>query len=506
MDSDTTTAMLAIQRNIMPETATIGEILARLDTGIGGVVVLTNARNQASGLVTDGDIRRAIMAGCGLEDSVGAIMNVDFVFGRNDQSRHALLALLDARIRVLPVLDEEGRLVELIQSGERWRRPLVAPSLAGNELRYVTDCIQSGWISSQGSYITAFEDAFRGFCDAPVSVATSSGSTALHLALTALGVGQGDEVIVPDLTFGASVSAVLHCGATPVFVDIDPIHWTISAEAAEQAISSKTRAIMPVHLYGHPCEMDSLLALADKHKLFVIEDCAEALGATYKGRAVGTMGHVGCFSFFANKIITTGEGGMVVARDPSIEQRIRTLRDHGMSKERRYWHLYPGFNYRMTNLQAAIGVAQMERIDAFLAARRDLVAGYDSELAGIPGVSAPPRESWADAVCWLYSIVIDPKKAGLDRDRLVRLLCDRGVECRPVFLPLRGQPAFAASRHSGTFEVSDRVSSDGLSLPTSTDMTTQDIHYIASLVREIVGSSQQSGPKSTIKRGRVFDG
>ena len=266
--------------------------------------------------------------------------------------------------------------------------PVFAPWLSENVRRYVLDCVDSGWISSLGKYVGRFERDFAAFCEARHGVATSNGTTALHLCLATLGIGPDDEVLVPSLTFVSTANVVRYTGATPVLVDADPRTWGMDAADARRKLTARTRAIIPVHLYGHPVDLDPLLALAAEHELDIVEDAAEAHGARYKGRRVGALGRLGAFSFYGNKIITTGEGGMVVTNDPALAERAAFLRDHAMDPRRRYYHPEIGFNYRMTNIQAAIGCAQLEQIDAILARRKAIAAAYEVGLAGIRGLSA----------------------------------------------------------------------------------------------------------------------
>ena len=263
---------------------------------------------------------------------------------------------------------------------EKTRIPICEPTLSGYELEYLSKCIDSNWLSSKGFYVTEFENKFSEFCGSKHGVATSSGTTALHLSLTALGIGRNDEVIIPSLTMIASANPVIFAGATPVFVDSESETWNIDVSKIEDKITSKTKAIMPVHIYGHPVDMDPLLDIAKKHNLWVIEDAAEAHGAEYKGKRAGSLGDVGCFSFYTNKIITTGEGGMVVTDNDEIFDRLVDLRDLAHSKEQRYLHYEIGFNYRLTNLQAGVGLAQMKKIDDYIVARREHARIYNSCL------------------------------------------------------------------------------------------------------------------------------
>lgn len=484
--------MTDIDRNLLALDVTLRGVLERLNEGIDGAVFLLDEEGVMQGLLTDGDVRRALLAGADLDDSAREHMTRDFVAGSASDSRDHHIQLLNEKIRHLPILDEAGRPVDMISWAEMWKLPVMEPSLGGNELTYVTDCVTSNWISSQGRYVSRFEDMLGEFIGVPHAVSTSSGTAALHLALTALGIGPGDEVLVPDLTFGACGNVVLHCGADPVFVDVNPETWTMDPASAADRISERTRAIMPVHLYGHPCDMDPLLELADEHELFVVEDCAEALGAKYKGDRVGKLGDVGIFSFYANKVITTGEGGMVTTRDPEVDERLRLLRDHGMSPEERYWHTRPGFNYRMTNLQAAVGVAQMERIESFLSARRGIIEAYRDGLEGLPGLTLPPNAPWATNIHWLFSILVDEQSAGISRDVLQRRLEGLGIETRRFFYPLHEQPAFKGTGRasSSPCPVASDLSRWGLCLPTANHLTRDEVQRVCDEIRKVVDEAR----------------
>ncbi len=474
-----------IARNLMPTTATLRQVMERLNEGVGGIVLIVNDSGILQGVLTDGDIRRAIVGASGLDTAAAALINSNITVGRADAEHTANLALLSDRIRHLPVVDEAGRPVDLLSWADLWRVSLAQPALGGNEAKYVNDCLATGWVSSQGPYIEKFQNAFQTYMGGGHALCTSSGTTALHLALAALGIGPGDEVIVPDLTFGATANAVIHAGATPVFVDIDPVTWTLDPVAMEAALSPRTKAVIPVHLYGHPCDMDPIMEIARKANLRVVEDCAESLGAEYKGRKTGRIGDVGCYSFFANKMITTGEGGMVLTGDPALMARMAVLRDHGMTKERRYWHEYAGFNYRMTNLQAALGVAQMERVETFLARRRELVARYDKRLGNIQGITLPPRAAWATNVHWLYTISIDENALGMSRDLLLEKLNEKGIETRRVFYPLHPQPAYRAGI-AKPCPVADDVAQRGVSLPTASDLTVAEVDRVCDAFLHVV--------------------
>jgi len=478
-----------IARNLLPLSATVRDVMARLNEGVGGVVLFTGDDGILRGVATDGDIRRAILNGQNLDAPAADFMIRNFTSGRADADPTQNLALLSARIKHLPILDAAGRPVELLTWADLWRMPLVQPSLGGNESKYVNDCLATGWISSQGAYIEKFQNAFAAYMGGGRALCTSSGTTALHLALEALGIGADDEVIVPDFTFGATANVVLHANATPVFVDVDPITWTLDPKAMEAAVTSRTKAVIPVHLYGHPCDMDPIMALARKHGLKVIEDCAEALGAEYKGRKVGLIGDVGCFSFFANKVITTGEGGMVVTNSPDLTAAMSMLRDHGMAPGRRYWHLAAGYNYRMTNLQAAVGLAQLERIDVFLNRRAELAKRYNAYLAGFAGLQLQTQAPWARNIYWLYSLAVRPEHLGMNRDQLAARLQERGIETRPVFHPLHDQPAYRTGI-ARPCPVTVDIATRGLSLPTGNEMTGADVDRVCDALTSIMRTQQ----------------
>lgn len=474
--------MRDISRNLLDESANLRDVLQRLNEGVFGAVFITDVDKRVLGMLTDGDVRRALLAGANMTDLAVSCMNREFVKGRADAPHAENVAKLSERVRHVPLLDKSGRLVDMLSWAEMLRIPLMQPALGGNELAYVSDCVTTGWISSQGEYVQQFETKFSEFLGGSIALAVSSGTAALHLALKALDIGRGDEVIVPDLTFAATANVVLHCGATPVLADVDRSTWNIDPNGIEQCVSERTRAIIPVHLYGHPCDMDQINEIAHRHRLKVIEDCAEAQGARYRGQLVGTLGDIGCFSFFSNKVMTTGEGGMVTTSNAEIADRLRLLRDHGMRRGRRYWHEVAGFNYRMTNLQAAVGVAQMERISRFIKRRQEIGERYIENLKMVPGLVMPPRQPWAETIYWIFSMLVETQTAGISRDELATELEARGIETRPFFFPLHVQPPYA---DSGEFAVSSCLSSQGISLPSGNEIASEEIDRVCDTVRAI---------------------
>ncbi len=361
--------------------------------------------------------------------------------------------------------------------------PVSEPLLSGKELDYVSDCIKSGWVSSLGHYIQDFESQFASFCGSKYGIAVSNGTTALHRALASLGIGPGDEVILPSLTFIATANAVRYTGATPIFADSEIETWNIDPQDISRRISRRTRAIVPVHIYGHPVDMDPILSIAEQHHLHVIEDAAEAHGARYKGRRVGSLGKVGVFSFYGNKIITTGEGGLLTTSDSELDERSRFLRDHAMSSEKRYWHPEVGYNYRMTNIQAALGVAQMERIEEFIERKRRIARTYNRLLEDIPGIVLPPEAEWAFSVYWMYSILVTGDYP-LHRDELMKKLRSKNIDSRPFFYPIHVQPPYQCAQ---SLPVAECLSQQGINLPSAVTLTEQDIDRIAAVIRSGAG-------------------
>lgn len=473
-----------IKTNVLQETASLREVMERLNAGVFGIVFIVDSIQVVKGVLTDGDVRRAILSGATVDSLAADHMNQKFVHASVSAPHAEKVAMLNERVRHVPLLDDMGRLVDFLSWAEMIRLPLMEPSLGGNELKYVSDCISTGWISSQGEYVRRFEKQFSGFLeDSSHCLAVSSGTAALHLALKAIDVGPGDEVIVPDLTFAATANVVLHCGAKVICVDVDPITWTLDPTKVANLVTPNTKAIIPVHLYGHPCDMDPILELADKHNIYVIEDCAEAQGATYKGRQVGTLGDFGCFSFFSNKVITTGEGGMVSTANKDLAEKVKVLRDHGMKPGKRYWHDVAGFNFRMTNLQAAVGVAQMERVDKFLARRKEIGQRYISKLSQVNGLTVPANVGWAETVYWIFSLLVDETVAGIQRDELSKKLSDLGIENRPFFYPMHVQPPY---EQDGDFQVSKRMSTQGISLPSGNEISDKEIDRVCHAIQLII--------------------
>ncbi len=365
------------------------------------------------------------------------------------------------------------------------------PLLGPREKELLAECIETGWISSDGPFVDRFEDLFASYVGAGWGIAVCNGTAALETALFAAGIGEGDEIIMPSFTIISCALAAIRLGAVPVLVDVEPETWNMDVDQVESRITPRTRAIMAVHIYGHPVDMDPVLEIARKHDLIVIEDAAEVHGAEYKGRRCGGLGHVSAFSFYANKIITTGEGGMVLTSDREMAERARSYRNLCFRPEKRFFHTELGYNFRMTNLQAALGVAQMERIDEFVAIKRRLGAYYREQFAGVEGVRTQVEKPWARTVYWMYCIEMDPS-LGLSAEDMMAGLKEKKIGTRPFFLGLHEQPAL---RDRGLFQgerypVTERIAEQGLYLPSGLTLQEAQIDEVVSAVRRVLSEKR----------------
>jgi perosamine synthetase len=465
---------------ISNKNSTIKEALHCIDKNSMGATFVVEDDRKLVGVLTDGDIRRLLIDGYGLNDYIESLINRDFVYAYSYEKSSDIVSKFNDAIRIIPIVDKAMKLVDYAVYNEKIHISLAQPQLNGNEYKYLMDAFLSTWISSTGKYVTSFEEGFSKYCGRQYGVATSNGTTALHLALTALGIGAGDEVIVPDITFAATINSVIYTGATPVIVDIEEDSWCIDPAEVEKAITPRTKAIIPVHIYGQPCDMGKICEIAKKHNLYIVEDCAEAHGAEWDGRKVGSFGVISCFSFFGNKVITTGEGGMCVTDSSELNDKLRVLRDHGMSKQRKYYHEVIGFNYRLTNMQAAIGTAQVERIDSILAWREDLEEQYRAILSKVDGVTMQrnnlPKHK---KITWLISMLVSEDK----RDKVISMLKENDIDVRAFFIPLSKMEIYKkyAKRNC---PVSNRISKMGINLPTTYEIDIPKIEKIAAIIEK----------------------
>jgi perosamine synthetase len=354
--------------------------------------------------------------------------------------------------------------------------PIYQPSLVGNEKKYVNECLDSTWISSKGKFISEFEKQFSRYIGCEFGSTVSNGTVALHLAMLALGIGKGDEVIVPTLTYIASVNAISYVGATPVFVDSLLDTWQMDPIDVERKITSKTKAILAVHLYGHPCEMNTLVSICKKNDLFLIEDCAEAIGSTFLGQKAGSFGDVSTFSFFGNKTITTGEGGMVLSNSKTLFDRINHLKGQGLAKHRQYWHDIVGYNYRMTNICAAIGLAQFEQLDTFIKRKQQIASFYSDFFNNTDFIFHQQSENVFHTY-WMCSILVENEK---DRDPLREHLAKNGIETRPLFYPVHTMPMY--STRFQTIPVAESLGWRGINLPSFPTLTDDQLEFICKTI------------------------
>jgi perosamine synthetase len=362
--------------------------------------------------------------------------------------------------------------------------PLCVPQICGNEWKYVKECIDTGWVSSAGSYVDLFERKFEKYIGATKAVAVVNGTSALHLALHLLGIGRGDEVIVPSMTFVAPVNAVTYTGASPVFVDVCRDTYVMDVEKIELMITARTKAILPVHIYGHPVDMKPLKEIADRHGLYILEDATEALGAEYMEKKLGTIGDIGCFSFNGNKTITTGAGGMLVTNDRTLGKRAKFVSEQSKVElpNKAFTHTEIGYNYRMPNLVAAFGVAQMENLSRFIMKKREHAALYHTLLNDVEGLRLPVEKAWSFHSYWLYSMVVE-KEFGIGRDALIDKLGEQGIETRPFFTSVHKFDYYQMCR-SSSMEVTEELERGGINLPSSTGIDGTDIEAVCNLIKE----------------------
>lgn len=366
--------------------------------------------------------------------------------------------------------------------------PVCEPYLMGNELKYVTEAVTSGWISSSGTFVQEFEKKFADYCGAKYGVAVCNGTVALHLALVALGIGKGDEVIVPSFTMSASAFSICYTEAMPVFVDAEPYTWNIDTSKIEEKITSKTKAIMPVSIFGHPCEMDSIKSIAGKYNLKILEDAAESHGAEYKGKRTGNLADITAFSFFANKNLTTGEGGMVVTSNEILHKQSLYYKNmcFPLNGHRNYLHNHIGFNYRMSNLHAAIGLAQVEKAEEYVNLRIRNAALYRNHLSEIEGITTQGTMPNVRHAQWMNGVVVDKKAYGHDRLELMEHLAKNNIETRLLFIGMHQQPSlikYGCSR-KGNYPITEHLSKNGFYLPSASSLTEEKIQYICEIIKK----------------------
>jgi perosamine synthetase len=359
------------------------------------------------------------------------------------------------------------------------------PSITEREVAYGIDAIRDGWNSHHSDYIGKFEEAFRSYTGASYAMATSSCTGAMHLALVALGIGPGDEVVVPEITWVATAAVVTYVGATPVFCDVDKESWTMCPKSLEKAITSKTKAIMPVHIYGHPCDMEPIWQLAQKHNLKIIEDAAQSIGAEYKGQRTGSLGDMAAFSFQGAKALVTGEGGILLCKDQALFERAKFKGDQGRDPNRALFNIEIGYKYKMSNVQASIGLAQTERVEEIVEKKRQIYSWYKERLGGIDLISLNVEKSWAKNIYWMTSIILSEKVTDT-RDEFMQKLKEHNVDNRPIFYPLSGFPMFDKANNPNAYFIGNR----GINLPSGHNLTEEEVDYICGTVKLILNAGK----------------
>ena len=470
---------------VCSEKYTLRKALKIIDKNAMGVCFVVNTSNKLRGILTDGDIRRALLNNADLDSNVIDHMNKKFLsLPISSDIEEVNKYLQKKKYKVIPLCNNQGEVVDFADRDHLRSIPILSPSLNGDELNYLNDCITTNWISSKGKYVSKFENIFEVLHPNYYALAVSNGTTALHLALVALGIKEGDEVIIPDSTFAATINAVLYCNATPVICEINNKTWCIDENEIKSLITSKTKAIIPVHLYGLPANMKEIMKIANNSNLFVLEDCAEAIGSKIDDKRVGTFGDCSTFSFYGNKTITTGEGGMVLFKNKKHFELGKLLRDHGMSNNKRYWHELVGFNYRMTNLQAAVGVAQMERFEEIINKKREIFNFYNINLLNLKGISKMPFHSNnLYNSSWLYTLILD---SSINRDKLIHKLNQLGIELRPSFCSLSEMPPYRNFRKSLNLKNSYLLSKNGVSLPSSIMLNKIQLKFIVQSFTDVL--------------------
>lgn len=458
-------------------TSSIKMAMIRINKNATGSIFITK-KKKILGIVTDGDIRRYLIKNQSLEVEIKFLMNKNFIFINSFETKNNIFKITEKfkhKIRVFPVINKNKEIVDFIFDKKIHKIPIYKPNLEGNEKKYLLECISNNWISSGGYFVLRFEKKFSDIHSGIKSLAVSSGTTAIHLALVSLGIGKGDEVIVPNLTFAAVINAVLYTGATPVIVDVDKHKWTIDCAEIKKNISKKTKAIIPVHIFGNPCHIERINKIAKKNKIFVIEDCAEAIGSKYKKNKVGITSDCAIFSFFGNKTITTGEGGMILFKKPKIYEIAKKLRDHGMSEKEKYYHERIGYNYRMTNMQAAIGLAQLERLNVIVKKKLSIAKAYKKLLNKSENLNFQEEEKNSLNSFWAVAVQINKHEFNFKKCK--EELNNKGIEIRNFFYPLNQQKIYKKFAKKKNY-VTDNFVEKGILLPTFPSLSAPNIKYI----------------------------
>lgn len=468
-----------IKNFVVNVNSNFNDILKTISKNSTGLVFLIDDNSKLIGSVSDGDIRRYILKNKNLKKKID--INEKYINKKvhtiyENDSTQKLFKLLERGIKAVPRINQKKQVFDICTYKNILSFPIANPQLTSLEATYVNKCLKDGWISSRGEFISNFQNEFSKYLGYGYSCAVSNGTAAIELAIKTFGFPKNSEIILPDFTFAASINAILNCGMKPVICDVRMDTWTIDYKKITSLITNKTKAILPVHIYGQPYHISEIVKIAKKNKLVIIDDCAEGLGATYKKKIVNRYADATCFSFFGNKSITTGEGGMVVFRKKNHYKKSKIIREHGMSPIKKYWHIDIGSNYRITNIQCAIGYAQMIRINNLIKKRKKVFDYYDLFLASNKKIKFLPKNDWSTNSYWLYTILIDDIGI-VKRNKLIKSLNQNGIETRNGFYNLSAMKIY--KKYSKTLCVNSKyLSENTISLPTSVNLSKNQIKYI----------------------------
>jgi len=449
-----------------------------------GACIVVEDNNKLFGILSDGDIRRLTLKNISLNSSVGNLCNRKVKYLSINSNNFEIQKNLNKKIKIIPLVDSTNKIIDYATAAKYRKIPISEPYLFGEEFYNVKECLDTNWISSQGKFVKKFENLFNKFIKKK-SLSVSSGTSGLELSLKSLNLSRGSEVIMPVLTFAAPANAIINSNLKPIFVDINKNDFTIDTNLIEKKITNKTKALLVVHLYGYPCDMKKIRKICNKHNLFLIEDCAEAIGSKINGKKIGSLSDISVFSFFGNKTITTGEGGMICFKSRKIYERAQILRDHGMSKKRRYWQDYIGNNYRLTNLQAAIGCAQLKKLNIIVKKKILHAKTYDKYFRINKNIKFIDVKKNITNSYWLYPIYLMNIKNSKQRDLFLIKLLEKGIEGRNFFYPLSIMPVYKKFVKNQKFPVAEHISARGICLPTSYSLNLEDIKRISSTILEL---------------------
>ena len=462
---------------------TIREVTRVINKNSLGLCIIVDKR-KLFGIVSDGDLRRLLIRNIDFKNKIGDYCNKKVVSLSIDVDNYKIHKLLSEKIKLIPLLDNKGNVVDYATKYRYRKISISEPYIFGEEYKNIKECLDTNWISSQGKFVSKFEEDFSKYISRR-SLTVSSGTTGIQLAISSLNIKKNSEIILPVVTFAACINSILNAGMKPVLVDINKKNFVIDENLIEEKITKKTKAILAVHLYGYPCNMEKLKKICKKHNLFLIEDCAEAIGSAYGKKKVGTFSDVSVFSFFGNKTITTGEGGMICFKSKKYYEHAKILRDHGMSKKK-YWHNYVGFNFRLTNLQAAIGCVQLKKLNTIVSKKIAIANQYSKIFSKNKNIYIIKNQKNIKNSFWLYAIHIKSIKNERSRDNFIKKLINKGVECRPMFYPLNEMDVYSKYAKNEVFKNASDISKKSICLPTSYNLNSSDIDRIGKTILKLL--------------------